>query len=339
MKSVQKQLAEGNFSGVYLLYGEEDYLKDYYCHAIIKHTVDPAFQDFNLLSCGPKCDNAAIGAFLDAIPVLAEQKTLVIRNSGLFQKPSAEDKAFWITVLQDLPAYAVVVFVEQNADKRSTLYKTISSTYTAEEFKKQKKYDLLNWANRILASRGKTMAREDLELLIENTGSSMLQLKNELDKLCSYSGDTPAITHSAVEHVSYRNTENRIFQMIDHISAGRGAQAIAELNSLKTLKEQPMGIITLLARQYTILRKIKLLYPGMPTGSIAKQCGIPEFSVKKYLPMSAALSGSTLSASICLCQQADHAVKSGTRDGWLAIDILVGQLLEFSSVNIRNQNE
>lgn len=333
MKSVQKQLAEGKFSGAYLLYGEEDYLKDYYCHAIIKHTVDPALRDFNLLACGPKCDNAAVGAFLDAFPVMAEQKTLVIRNSGLFQKPNAEDKAFWTTALKTLPAYAVVVFVEQNADKRGALYKTIKNTYTAEEFKKQQKHDLLSWANRILTSRGKTMARQDLELVIENADSSMLQLKNELDKLCSYSGDNPIITRAQVERVTCRNAENRIFQMIDHISAGRGTQAIAELNNLKTLKEQPVGIITLIARQYTILRKIKLLQPGTSTGSIAKQCGIPEFSVKKYLSMVRTLSNGALDEAIRLCQKADSAVKSGTQEGWLAVDLLVGRLLEFSFPN------
>lgn len=330
MKPLKTQLAEGKFSGAYLLYGEEDFLKDYYCHAIVSKTVDPALRDFNYLACGPKCDNAAIGAFLDAFPMMADQKTLVVRNAGLFQKPSAEDKDFWTATLKNLPDYAVVVFVEPAADKRSALFKTINNNYTAEEFKKQQKTDLMGWAQRILRSYGKTIEKADLELVIENTDSSMLQLKNELEKLCHYSGGNAKITHDAVARVTCRNAENRIFQMIDHIAAGRGAQAIAELNDLKTLKEQPVGIITLIARHYTILHKIKLLGAGTPPGDIAKQCGIPPFSVKKYLPMANALPAGVLRTALHLCRQADYAVKSGAHEGWLAVDLLVGRLLNLS---------
>ena len=331
MKSVKTQLAEGRFSGAYLLYGEEDYLKDYYCRAIVEKTVDPAMRDFNYLAYSSKCDCAAAGAFLDAFPVMAEQKTLVIRNTGLFQKPNAEEKEFWAAALKNLPDYAVVVFVEPAVDKRSALFKAVNSNYTAEEFKKQKTNDLLSWAQRILRSYGKTMAKPDLELVIENADGRMLQIKNELDKLCHYSGDTTAISREMVERITCRTAENRIFQMIDHIAAGRGAQAIAECNDLKTLKEQPVGVITLIARQYTILRKIKVLGTHTAAVAIAKECGIPEFSVKKYLPMANALSRHALDTAIHLCQQADFAVKSGKREGWLAADLLIGQLLDLSA--------
>lgn len=332
MKPIKTQLAEGKFAGAYLLYGEEDYLKDYYCRAIVDATVDPAMRDFNYLAYSAKCDCAAIGAFLDAYPMMAEQKTLVVRNTGLFQKPGAEEKEFWADVLKNLPDYAVIVFVEPAVDKRGALFKAVNTNYTAEEFKKQKTTDLLNWAQRILRSYGKSMTKPDLELVIENADSRMLQIKNELDKLCHYSGESNEITHEMVTHITSRTAENRIFQMIDHIAAGRGTQAIAECNDLKTLKEQPMGVITLIARQYTILRKIKLLGSQATAGAIAKACGIPEFSVKKYMPMANTLSRHALDTAVRLCQQADYAVKSGEREGWLAADLLIGQLLDLSGV-------
>lgn len=331
MKSIKAQLAESKLSGAYLLYGEEDYLKDYYCHAIVEKTIDPAMRDFNYLTCGTKYDLAAIGAFLDAYPMMAEQKTLVVRSSELFQKPGAEEKDFWTATLKNLPDYAVIVFVASTVDKRNALFKAISNHYTAEEFKKQKTTDLLNWAQRILRSYGKRMAKSDLALIIENTDGHMLQIKNELDKLCHYSGNSIDISHDITERITCRNAENRIFQMVDHIAAGHGAQAISELNDLKTLKEQPVSIITLIARQYTILRKIKLLGTHTAAGTIAKACGIPEFSVKKYLPMANALPHKTLDTAIHLCQQADYAVKSGAREGWLAADLLIAQLLDFSA--------
>ena len=46
-ESALKEKLKSNPVGIYLIYGEENYLKKVYTEKIIKKTVDPSFEDFN----------------------------------------------------------------------------------------------------------------------------------------------------------------------------------------------------------------------------------------------------------------------------------------------------
>ncbi|MBQ6894142.1 MAG: hypothetical protein IJN40_01445, partial [Clostridia bacterium] len=45
--SIKKDILEGCKSKVYLVWGEEDFLKDYYAKAMVSSTLNKDFADFN----------------------------------------------------------------------------------------------------------------------------------------------------------------------------------------------------------------------------------------------------------------------------------------------------
>ena len=44
---LKKQLKDGVFSNIYLFFGEEDFLKEYYYNQLKSKIVDKSFEDFN----------------------------------------------------------------------------------------------------------------------------------------------------------------------------------------------------------------------------------------------------------------------------------------------------
>ncbi|HBL40501.1 MAG TPA: hypothetical protein DDY98_02600, partial [Ruminococcaceae bacterium] len=68
----KKMLAAGDLPNIYLIYGEEDYLKKHYVSQIVKKSVDPAMADFNLHRLnGETCTVDEIFQLNQALPFMS----------------------------------------------------------------------------------------------------------------------------------------------------------------------------------------------------------------------------------------------------------------------------
>lgn len=330
MKSIKEQIKEKSVSGAYLIYGEEDYLKDFYTDSIVKLCTEEGPVEFNLLKINnEKIDNDKVAEFMLSFPFMADKKVLVIKNSGIFAKASESDVKFWLDTLSNLPDYAVVVFCESEVDKRKALFKAISSNHTAEEFPTQKEAELINWFARRIASGGKKMTKDDIIFVIENVGTGMYLLKGEAEKLIAYAKDgDELISRKAVEECICRSLEGRIFELIDNIVAGKSKQVIQQIADLKTLKEQPVVLISLIFRQYSLLRKTKILQSNFSVAEIASRTKTRDFVVKKHMSTAKKFSLDDLDKAIFLCKEADDEIKGGLCEPWLVVEKLATNLMQ-----------
>ena len=73
---------------------------------------------------------------------------------------------------------------------------------------------------------GKRITDDAIRSLIEHTGSDMNSIKNEIDKLISYTVDREDVTVSDVEALCVGNSEGHIFEMIDAISRKQQDRAL-----------------------------------------------------------------------------------------------------------------
>ena len=131
MPSIKDDLKSGSIKNVYLLWGEEDFLRDFYKKSLTDAVVDKATFDFNYKEFSLRSpDNDEIEDFLNSYPFMAEKKLLYIKDSGLFKSASESDKKFWSKILGDVPPYAVILFSETTVDKRNAIYKEIYESQT-----------------------------------------------------------------------------------------------------------------------------------------------------------------------------------------------------------------
>ena len=90
------------------------------------------------------------------------------------------------------------------------------------------------------------------------------------------------------------------------------------------LKEPPMRILFLIARQFQILWQVKdLKRQGYDGKFIASKAKIPEFAVRKNLAQAGRFKLEQLGQAVADCVQAEEDVKTGVINDRMAVELLI----------------
>ena len=308
MKTIDNDIKMGQLKNVYLLYGTEDYLKRQYRdklkHALVEPDDTMNFSAYEGKDINPK----ELIDLSETLPFFKEKRMILVENSGFF-KNSCDDLAEYMS---QVPESTCFVFVEEEVDKRSKLFKAASRAGSAVEFETPKEDMLIRWILGRIQREGKKITQSVMQLFLSKTGSDLEHIDKELEKLICYTLDKTEISAADVEAICTGQTENKIFEMIDAISAKNQKKALDLYYDLLALKEAPMRILFLIARQFQNLLLIKSMSAkGYPAVSIAKTAGMPSFAVQKNLRQAGAFKINQLKEAIEDCGQAEEDVKTG----------------------------
>ena len=320
MKTIDNDIKMGQLKNVYLLYGTEDYLKRQYRdklkHALVEPDDTMNFSAYEGKDINPK----ELIDLSETLPFFKEKRMILVENSGFF-KNSCDDLAEYMS---QVPESTCFVFVEEEVDKRSKLFKAASRAGSAVEFETPKDDMLIRWILGRIQREGKKITQSVMQLFLSKTGSDMENIDKELEKLICYTLDKTEISAADVEAICTGQTENKIFEMIDAISAKNQKKALDLYYDLLALKEAPMRILFLIARQFQNLLLIKSMSAkGYPAVSIAKTAGMPSFAVQKNLRQAGAFKINQLKEAIEDCGQAEEDVKTGRMADQLAVELLI----------------
>lgn len=320
MKTIDNDIKMGQLKNVYLLYGTEDYLKRQYRdklkHALVEPDDTMNFSAYEGKDINPK----ELIDLSETLPFFKEKRMILVENSGFF-KNSCDDLAEYMS---QVPESTCFVFVEEEVDKRSKLFKAASRAGSAVEFETPKEDMLVRWILGRIQREGKKITQSVMQLFLSKTGSDMENIDKELEKLICYTLDKTEISAADVEAICTGQTENKIFEMIDAISAKNQKKALDLYYDLLALKEAPMRILFLIARQFQNLLLIKSMSAkGYPAVSIAKTAGMPSFAVQKNLRQAGAFKINQLKEAIEDCGQAEEDVKMGRMADQLAVELLI----------------
>ena len=320
MKTIDNDIKMGQLKNVYLLYGTEDYLKRQYRdklkHALVEPDDTMNFSAYEGKDINPK----ELIDLSETLPFFKEKRMILVENSGFF-KNSCDDLAEYMS---QVPESTCFVFVEEEVDKRSKLFKAASRAGSAVEFETPKEDMLIRWILGRIQREGKKITQSVMQFFLSKTGSDMENIDKELEKLICYTLDKTEISAADVEAICTGQTENKIFEMIDAISAKNQKKALDLYYDLLALKEAPMRILFLIARQFQNLLLIKSMSAkGYPAVSIAKTAGMPSFAVQKNLRQAGAFKINQLKEAIEDCGQAEEDVKTGRMADQLAVELLI----------------
>lgn len=320
MKSIAEDIKKNSFLPLYLLYGEEAYLR---CQV----------RDRLLAALAPEADNMNVHRFTgkgieereiislaETLPFLAERRVILIEDSGFFKNKTEELADY----LAEVPEYLVLIFCETEVDKRSRMYKAVSGSGRAVEFARQSEAVLGKWVLQQITRDEKKITRQDMEYFLHLTGADMSNIRNELEKLLSYCADREVITRADIDAVVSPQLENRIFDMVRAVAAHRKKEAFALYHDLLSLKESPLRILYLLAREFNNLRRLSALRAdGVSQGEMAKVVGMPPFAVKKNLELLRHYRAEELEELVEDFVRAETDVKTGKLEDQLAVELML----------------
>lgn len=322
MKTIDADIKAGSFQPVYLLYGEEAYLKNQYKKKLQQalsregDTMNAAYYEGKNINPGEIIDLA------ETLPFFAEHRLILIENSGIFKlKQPCEELAEYI---KEIAPTACLVFVEEEVDKRSKMYKAVKKSGKAVEFPRQNEKLLVQWILLRLKKENKKITQSVMELFLEKAENDMSHIDRELEKLACYTMGRDVITAEDVEAVCVSQTTGKIFEMVNHIVENKQQQALRLYYDLLALKEPPMRILFLIARQFHILQQVKeLRRQGYDSKFIAAKAGIPEFAVRRNLAQAGRIPLEQLKGAVADCVQAEEDIKTGRLNDRMAVELLI----------------
>lgn len=325
MKNILEDIKQNQFKNVYLLYGDEVYLKHQYRDKML-HALGTEEDTMNFAKYeGKGISEAEVISLADTVPFFAEHRVILLEDTGFFKNASDRLPDY----VKDLPEYLVMIFVESEVDKRNRLFKATSKAGRVVEFSVQKEDTLLTWIAQMLGREGKKITKTDAKMLLSRTGTDMSNISSEVEKLICYTWDRSVVTETDIEAVCSEQMENRIFDMIRAVTEKKQEQALTLYYDLLALKEPPMRILYLIARQYNQMMQVKELSElGCRLQEISSKLGIQSFLVRNYLNYGRQYTAQKLLEIVKRCTDTEEAVKTGRMTDTLSVELLI---VEFSS--------
>ena len=319
MKVISDDIKKGEFKSVYLLYGEEEYLKKQYRDRLKNAIAGDDTMNYSYYDS----DNASVKDIIDVcetLPFFAQKRLVIMENTG-FLKSSNDELADYI---KHIPDYLVIVMVEKDVDKRNKVYKAVDSVGYVCEMKPQTTATLEKWIAGLLAKDNLKISREACDLILDKTGAGMDYIKQEIEKLVSYCQGRDVVTVEDVEKVCTTQTTSHIFDMISAIANKKQQQALDLYYDLLELKEPPMRILYLIVRQFNGILQVKdLMSRGISGKEIASKIGAAQFVASKYQAQAKYFEMNTLLDALNECAKTEEAVKQGRLNDRLGVELII----------------
>lgn len=321
MKSLNEDLKTGKFSQIYLLFGEENYLKKQYKERFVKALL-PEGDTMNYAHYeGKGIDLEEVIDLAETMPFFAERRVLVFENTGFFKSASGAELAEYV---KEIPETTYFLFVEEEVDKRSKMYKAVKAKGRAVELPFQDENTLKRWVAGQVGKENKKITESDVVYFLNKVGTDMENITKELEKVFCYTLDRDVVLREDIDAVCVTQISNHIFDMVNAVAEKQQKRALELYYDLLALKEPPMRILFLLTRQYRGLYQVKqLAKKGYGRKEIAEKAGLHPFAVGKYMEQAKRFHIKELRAILEDSADIEQRVKTGLLTDHLAVEIFL----------------
>lgn len=328
LPKLKQQIKDNALLPLYLFYGTENYLKETYANAIRGAVPANGFEDFNHITLrGADIPLSEYDDAWESFPMMAERKFVYISGSGIFQKPTEEQKEFWKEKFARCADDMIVVFNEDSVDKRGVLYKSLVKNGMAIEFETPAINDMVTFITGRCLRAHRKIRRENARHIAELCGENLQSLVNELDKLFDYCGEE--ITKSDIDNVVSKSISIRIFDLTDAITAHNPKKAMEVLAELRSGGESVFGVMYLIHTNIKKILKAKFCGSSDPA-YVSRLLGVQGYVAAKYISSARNFSEGALVRMLTRIPEIDNEIKLGKTDECTALEQYVAEALYYN---------
>lgn len=298
---------------VYLLYGEDNYLKNEF--------VKKAKKSFGELQLGInyiQIDESNVNNVISDIETPAfgyERKMIIVKNANLMQKKNAiSDKlSDYLNDADKQTLDSIELIIVEDSVEKNALFNTISKIGMIKEFNEQKIGQLITKVKSISAAYGVQIQENVAQYFIECTGTNMEDIINEIRKLIEYAGKGGTITKEDIDSLTIKKSESVIFDLTDNLGKKNIHEAINVLHDLIYAKEPVQKILVMLYNHFKKLYIVQLS-KGQNVAQNLKLKPNQTFLVSKYQNQAKFFTQDEIRNLLNEFMYIDEASKSGNLD-------------------------
>ena len=330
-----KEISSGNFAPVYMLFGEDTYLKKHYADKISEKAYD-GDPFFNLQKFEGEISLQDVYDAVNQLPMMADMKCVVVNDFDFEHCAKSELDMFCELVSSSIKDCVLVLrfdTVEVDDKKSAKAKKVISAVEKgggrAVKLNHRNIASLAKLLVKGAAKRGCKMSDDTARYLIENSGDDLNLLQFELDKLCFFANDKE-IDKKTVDYVSVKSVEASVYDYVKEIFACNISSALKLLDDMFFMHIEPMIILYTASAAYVdIFRVDAATKSGVSRSDVAQSFGYKNraFVLDRAAVNLKKLDGKKISLSFDALLEADRKLKSFSLEPKMILEELTLKLI------------
>jgi len=316
---------------IYLLYGNENYLKEDISKKLRNRLIAPAYRELNYkIFYGEKLSINELINDLKTLPMISKHKLLVIKEA---EKINKNDETKLINYF-DRPSlknnFSTLIIIYKEGKPNKELITAIKRVGIAVNFSITDKSKLALWIKSKFRQSNKKITQEALFYLQSIVGSDLGRLFNEIEKIDIYTKDQKTIEKEDVMITIGGSEAVNIFKVLDAIGDKDIKNALDGLVKLNQGNLHHLSIFAMIYRQIKLILQTKLLLTkGFNFKEVEKKLKLPYFVVEKIIKQSKKYTFKEICKSYELLNTADLEFKDSQKEPKIILEELV--------INIINQ--
>ncbi|MGN1417917.1 MAG: DNA polymerase III subunit delta [Acutalibacteraceae bacterium] len=332
-KQLRAHIKSKEFFPVYLMIGDESYLKQLYTNTIVEKNIDTAFESFNFDKFdGKGLDLRDVYEKAMLMPMMSGKRCIVVDDYKL-DGLNAKETEQMESVFSSVPESTVLIFKQDSvpfSKKSGKKVLALFEKYGAVcELNKRKGADLIKPLISSASKQGCELSSDNAQYLVRSVSDDFNVLINELNKACNYvqSGE---ITKAAIDAVCVKSVDAKVYYLTKALIAKDFEKAYEVLDSLIRLKTEPEYILGAIIGTYTDMYRVKVCACcGQSVQSIKDNFNYKgrEFVLDNAVRDSRKIDISVLRKCLDVLSEADRKLKSGRDNTTLIIEQVMVKLI------------
>lgn len=215
-KALKAHIKAKDFFSIYLICGNEDYLKKTYADMIVSKNVDSAFESFNLEKFeGKNLDLADVFEQASIMPMMSDKRCIIVEDYKL-EGANDRDVGLIRDYAESCSDTSIVIFLQKNPEFSLTKAKKAVEIITKHGavcvLDKRTGNDLIKPLISSASKQGCTLTTQMANYLVSQVGDDFNILSNELHKVCGYAGGGE-ITKAHIDAVAVKTDDAKIYYL------------------------------------------------------------------------------------------------------------------------------
>ena len=228
---------------VYVLHGEDAFLRDVHRQEIIQLAIGDADTQMCLRTFDATAELADVLDELRTLPFLAPRRVVVVLDADAFV---SRHRAALEDFLQSPPDTASLLLIVSSWPSTTRLYKLVGKIGEAVNCRAPHR-GLGQWVNRSAQKRGKKIAHDAADLLVEWLGNDLASLDREVEKLALFAGDRHTITAEDVCSLVTSGSGTDPFALTNALVRGEAKVALKALDGMLTSRGEEFRVMGMIA--------------------------------------------------------------------------------------------
>ncbi len=330
---LRRDIASKRFAPVYLIYGDDSYLKNHYKDTLAEKSYD-GDPFFNLQKFEGDIELQEVFDAVNQFPMMADCKSVVLSDYDF----SRGDFDRFVQLISNANDTCVLILcfdtVEFDSKKGTKEKKIISAVEKVggkcAEINHRSITALVKMLSDGAKKRGCNFSEISARHLIETSGTDLSTLKNELDKLCAFVG-SGEITKETIEQIAVKSVDASVYEYVKQIIAGNISDALTQLDDMFFMRIEPMIILSVAASSYVdIYRAYTANIKGASKSDIAADFKYPKnklFLIDRAAQNLKKFNSTKLQLSLDSIAEADKSLKSFGTDPRTVLEQLTVKLV------------